>query len=281
VVLAIRLSPCLLPGARVYCPLHFFPTKWFACPLSIIERLRLHQLPLSFDSLFGSLEPDKGLPFKDSPAPDLFTSIFCQLWGVVGGGYRLDLRLEEANKLEGETEEVVDKGSRPDVKPALPEYQYPHILPPEICQHPANKLTHLPYQSDRAMTVSARPEIHLVEDAKVSKDGGRWQFDFGDGFGCRVGTRNTGALTDKDTVTSVASEETLRRCGGLEDRKQGGPVLYNLGPLFAVGDESMSDVGKHGLQRAFVLRADHPKYQLRLENGSTIGTSMHESWLWP
>jgi hypothetical protein len=175
------------------------------------------------------------------------------------------LELEEANKLEGEMEEVVDKGSRPDVKPALPEYlqpvlpEYPNLLPPEICQHPANKLARSPHQSDRVMTVSARPEIHLVEDTKASKDGGGWQFDFGDEFGCGVSTRNTDALTDVDTVTLVASEEMLRGCSGLEDHKQGGPVLYNPGPPFAVGDEIMSNVGKHGLQRVFVLRADHPR----------------------
>ncbi len=118
--------------------------------------------------------------------------------------------------------------------------------------------------------------------AKASKDGGGWQFDFRDGFGCRVGTRNTDALMDKDSVILVASEETLRRCGGLEDHERGGPVLYNLGPPFAVvGDEIMSNVGKHGLQWTFVLRADHPRYQLRLEDGSTICTSMHKSWLRP
>ena len=33
VVLAAGLFLCLMPGARVYCPLHFFPTKWIACPL--------------------------------------------------------------------------------------------------------------------------------------------------------------------------------------------------------------------------------------------------------
>jgi hypothetical protein len=33
------------------------------------------------DTLVGSLEPDKkGLPFEDSPTPELFTSIFWQLW---------------------------------------------------------------------------------------------------------------------------------------------------------------------------------------------------------
>jgi hypothetical protein len=190
----------------------------------------------------------------------------------VGGGYGLDLELEEANKLEGETKEVVDKGSGPDVPPPFASRNLPA---------PADKLACPPHQSDRAMTVSARPEIHLVEDAKASKDGGGWQFDFGDGFGCGVSTRNRDALTDKNTITLVASEETLQGCGGLEDHEWGGPVLYNPGPLFAVGDEIMSDVSKHGLQRAFVLRADHPRYQLRLEDGSTIGTSTHKSWLWP
>jgi hypothetical protein len=203
------------------------------------------------------------------------------------GGYGLDLEFEEANKLEGETKGVVDKGLGPDVKPASPEYlqplspEYPHLLPPEICQHPAHKLARPPHQSDRAMMVSARPEIHLVEDAKASKDGSEGQFNFGDGFGCGVGTRNTDALMDEDNVTLVALEEMLRGCGGLEDHKRGGPNLYNPGPPFAVGDEIMSNVCKHGLQQAFVLRADHPRYQLRLEDRSTIGTSMHESWLRP
>ncbi len=86
VVLAAGLFPCLMPGARVYCPSHFFPTKWIARPLSTIELLRLYQLPFSLDAWLGGLEPAKGLPFEDSPTPDLFTSIFRQLWGVIRGG---------------------------------------------------------------------------------------------------------------------------------------------------------------------------------------------------
>jgi hypothetical protein len=62
--------------ALAYTALCIYP---LARPLSIIERLWLHQLPLLFDSLLGGLEPDKSLPFKDSLAPDLFVSIFCQL----------------------------------------------------------------------------------------------------------------------------------------------------------------------------------------------------------
>jgi hypothetical protein len=70
------LFPSLLPGCRVYCPSHFPPTSWIARPLSTIELLQLYQLPLSFDVFLGGLDPAKGLPFEDSPAPDLFTSIF-------------------------------------------------------------------------------------------------------------------------------------------------------------------------------------------------------------
>jgi hypothetical protein len=54
-----------------------------------------------------------------------------------------------------------------------------------------------------------------------------------------------------------------------------------LAPLFFVGDIIMSDVGRHGLQQAFVLKSDHPQYQLRLESGVTVGTSMAEAILTP
>jgi hypothetical protein len=95
----------------LYCPSHYFPMKWIACPLSIVKMPWLLQLPLSFDSLLGGLEPDKGLPFEDSPTPDLFT-IFFQLWGVIGGCYGLDSCLKEIKRgLEVEINEGVDKGS--------------------------------------------------------------------------------------------------------------------------------------------------------------------------
>jgi len=57
VVMSAGLFPCLSPGARVYCPSHFFPTSWIARPLSTIKLLRLYQLPLSFDGFLGGLDP--------------------------------------------------------------------------------------------------------------------------------------------------------------------------------------------------------------------------------
>ncbi len=41
------------------------------------------------------------------------------------------------------------------------------------------------------------------------------------------------------------------------------------------------NVGKHGLQRVFILKLDHPRYKLRLESGTTVSTSTKESWLAP
>ncbi len=61
-----------------------------------------------------------------------------------------------------------------------------------------------------------------------------------------------------------------------------GPRI-NPGPPYAVGDVIMCDVpgASRGLQRAFVLWADHPNYRLRLEEGWTVTTHIGESWLWP
>jgi hypothetical protein len=170
VVLAAGLFPCLLPGAWVYCPLHFFPTKWIARPLSTVKLLRVYQLPLLFDVLLGSLQPAKGLPFEDLPAPDLFTSIFCQLWGVTEGGLGLgsDLMLEEANNPNdlGEGEEVEGK--------EVVEINWP-------VSQLANNLARPPRKPEGAMTVSARLDIYLVEDevgGGARKEGSVWQFNF-------------------------------------------------------------------------------------------------------
>ena len=104
-------------------------------------------------------------------------------------------------------------------------------------------------------------------------------------------------LSDTDTITSTASEETLKihkpkwrlQCSTLEDHKLGstledhelGPGLkLNTGPPFAMGDIIICNVrGTLGLQRLFVLLADHPKYRFCLEEGKTVGTYVGEAWL--
>ncbi len=99
---------------------------------------------------------------------------------------------------------------------------------------------------------------------------------------------------DEDTVTSMASKETLPwwSAQGHEETlawwsAQGedwephkhGVAHYNPGPPFAVGNVIHCDVRKHGLQRAFLLKLDHPRYKLRLESGTMGSTSIKESWL--
>jgi hypothetical protein len=87
VVRSKGLFPCGCLHLLAYYPLYFFSNKRVAQPLALPELLRLYQLPLSMDVVLRALKPDKGLPFEDSPAPDLFASVFQQLRGASGGGF--------------------------------------------------------------------------------------------------------------------------------------------------------------------------------------------------
>ena len=66
----------------------------------------------------------------------------------------------------------------------------------------------------------------------------------------------------------------------MEPYKQGA-AQFNPGPPFVVGKVIHCNLGKHGLQREFILKSDHPCYKLRLESGTTVTTSTKESWLAP
>ncbi len=96
------LFPRSRPLSLVYCPSHFFPWHWIRRPLALSELLWLHQLPLALDLLFWDLTPSGILPFKDSPPPDLFVSIFRQLWenGSEGGVSDFTVSLETPVPLE-------------------------------------------------------------------------------------------------------------------------------------------------------------------------------------
>jgi hypothetical protein len=80
------LFPCRFPDARVFCPSHRMPTRWTVCTLTIGEKLQLFRMPLAMDGVLGGLRSSSQLPFADSPLPEIYTSIFRQLWGVDGGG---------------------------------------------------------------------------------------------------------------------------------------------------------------------------------------------------
>jgi hypothetical protein len=105
-----------------------------------------------------------------------------------------------------------------------------------------------------------------------------WHFDFGDMVG---GHHNDDGLMDEESVTLAASAATLC-CQGctLEPHKIGMPI-WNPGPPFAIGDVIMSNIGNHGLQRAFVRMSDDPRYELFLESGITVEMSRGKSFLIP
>jgi len=50
---------------------------------------------------------------------------------------------------------------------------------------------------------------------------------------------------------------------------------------FAVGEVITCDVGDHGPQRGFVMKADHPRYKLRFKGGATLTTSHSKAFLIP
>ena len=99
-----------------------------------------------------------------------------------------------------------------------------------------------------------------------------WTFE----FDMDSGEKTRARLTDSDTDTSAALEDTWRPRNlgcphGLEDHEVGPTPRSNPGPPFAVGDVIMCDAPGHllgtidtrtRLQRAFVLKADHPRYRL-------------------
>jgi hypothetical protein len=49
----------------------------------------------------------------------------------------------------------------------------------------------------------------------------------------------------------------------------------NLDPPFAVGTVINCDIGNHSHQRVFVLELNHPCYELRLEDGTTVSASTY------
>ncbi len=303
-VLGEGLFPCTCPRSLVYCPSHFFLQQWIRRALTLPKLLCLYQLPLSMDPLLRDLNPGWGLPFEDTPAPDLFVLIFRQLWGEYGGLVlspvsdktpncgRINVEIgnvgEDLVEVEGDVdvgEDLVEVEGDGDMKEMVERAKDDREL--TKTKAPATG-TNPPTQSPSIMTAYTGLEMQGMES-----DGAEavWKFDFGDLF-----VELDGGPTDKDRVTSMASEETLAwwSARGHEETlawwsAQGedwephehGGAQYNPGPPFAVGNVIHCVVGKHGLQRTFILKSDHPCYKLRLESETTVSTSTKESWLAP
>lgn len=78
------LYPSHQPDVEVYCPSYRLRDCWVIRRLTIAEKLRLYQMPLSMDDVLSTCFPSGRLPFADSPSPEVYTSLFRQLWGDDG-----------------------------------------------------------------------------------------------------------------------------------------------------------------------------------------------------
>jgi hypothetical protein len=206
------------------------------------ELLRLYRLPLTLDPLLRDLDPERGLPFEDAPAPDVFVSIFRQLWGVCGGSVLDPVSVETPNcggdeivaGIEGE-EEKEDEGNKEEngdldghmnsyvdmssymsveVDPVdghmnsyvdMSSYMSVEVDPVErVGKAKRAAGAGSPTPSPSIMTADTGLETQGSAGVEVIGPSATWQFDFGDSFG-----DSCGGLTDEDTVTSMASKETL------------------------------------------------------------------------
>ena len=216
----VGLFPCSLPRSPVYCSSYRLPGRWVVRALSTVELLRLHQIPLTMDPFLVSLDPSRPLPFEDLASAGIYTSILRQLWGLSGG---VGVKVEEEEEEEIEVEEV-EALMEEELKEGL------SVAPVGVTQH------------SRAMTVLSGPDFQLADDDALGKQAEgigveeklpnhqpQWLFELDDGFGKMKG-RN--AISDDDTITSMASEETGITDGGSDGR--GGHALFRR----AVADRS-------------------------------------------
>ena len=79
------LLPCRSPDSLLYAPSYRLRDRWVVRRLTMLEQLRLRQLPLSMDPQLSGLNVNGVFPFEDSPSPEVFTSFFRQLWGLLWG----------------------------------------------------------------------------------------------------------------------------------------------------------------------------------------------------
>jgi hypothetical protein len=82
------LFPTWFPDILVYSLLYKLRDCLVVRGLMLTKRLHLHRLPLplSMDPLLSGLNPGGALPFEDSHSPEIYTSIFWQLWDASAGG---------------------------------------------------------------------------------------------------------------------------------------------------------------------------------------------------
>ncbi len=170
-----------------------------------------------------------------------------------------------------------------------------------------------PHPTSSIMTVS-RPDSRLIdatdnsglEEVEIPEveqaEGGlvelplqaRWSESLADGSVTSLASeesvswRTSDRLFDNKLVTSLASEETVKwrhpkcvECDPELEMERGPSVQFNPGPPFAVGDILLCDVEEFGLQKGLVTRADHPSYEICLDCGHVVDTSVTSAVLFP
>jgi hypothetical protein len=244
------LFPCCFPDILVYSPSYKRRDHWVVCGLTLTERLWLHQLPLSMDPLLAGLNSGGALPFEDAPSPEIYTSIFCQLWGAYGGGLegvndnadRTTLERDEEDQAmeDGVTEETMEDGVTEETGTETGNGD----MVEELAAAPSALLLRDINESVMALqSVTAGPD----KSSTLTRDdwkGNVLEVDFVPGRD--DGTR----LTDIDTVTSCASEEMLCRFPGarhgngmmIEEHELGPSLVESPGHPFKVGDVILCNI---------------------------------------
>jgi hypothetical protein len=213
--------------------------------LTIHEQLCLYQMLLAMDSVLEGLNPAGRLPFEDAPLPEVYTSIFWGLWGGSGGGTVQEpeeREIVEDNLISAEThnkkgreekfrEDISEEGGcrgttphkkgrektgREDIStgagcggttshgPLTPETTYEEN---GECDEEASMVVKLRPAStlslqEHEMTANKPDMLPCTGDCKPAGNWTTFELNFESGA-------DKGRLTDADTITSVASEETM------------------------------------------------------------------------
>ncbi len=252
------------------------------------------------------------MPFEDSPSPGVYTSFFCKLWGTSGGGLHdrpngnhnavldnalldhwkdvveeVETREEDGMRIEVTGVKVVEDGKAIVDVEVVGAVEHDETAP-DLCETSRTE-----DDSMMALTVASGPD--MSSNAVRRKGAGSeiaWKLDIDFVSGREDNTR----LTDADTITSCASEETIchfprARDGNgtaLEEHELEPSPTKNTGPPFKVGDMILCNIpGNFGgmdpkvswLQQGFVMEADHPYYKIQMEKGAMVWTNTRDSWL--
>ena len=166
------------------------------------------------------LDPERGLPFEDAPAPDVFVSIFRQFWGGCGGLVLGPVSVESPNcgggeigkdsveledslavELEEENWDVEKDVENWDVEKDLETKSKCRDAYATKCRAAG---AGPPTPSPSIMTADAGLETQGRAGVEVIGPPAAWQFDFSDSFGTLFE-----GLMDEKMVTSMASKKTL------------------------------------------------------------------------